>query len=380
MKPNLYNVVNSSNIRMLNRRYQSCQRVSSDSSSIIACMLGTRLTKKCDLNKYITYYGTKNSNVAEGVSTWQGMCEYTNNMIVICGTTNPSPINGLGLLYIGNIECNDPNQTNYIFRVPNSLYTSCYGPRYNFSNDTFTLVGSYNNRSDINTYGFLFRGSLSELENEANYITEMQITTGQYPLTFVHSTDGNFAVGASGDFNPPVLSAWIYNIDTQTYTPYAFQNATYTTIYGIILNLDNTYTIVGGWSNSYEPNVPFSNAFISDMIYDETTGTLSFMNETSITLANPTSHFEGISRTKNSNIYTIAGYVLGSGGLSVGYAFVVRRENGLFKIIKSTEIKCEGIALSNSVLNNTIVGYFFSKNIKISYQCVIDWKQVKFQK
>ena len=373
----VYNIVNESNQQMLSRRTKGCN----DKSNYLFCLFGySNNTNNCNSN-YITYYNQNNSGIVPGVSTWQGMCEYKNNQIVICGTTLPSPQTGLGLIYIGNIQCNDPNQSYYTFLVPNSEFTSCYGPRYDITTDTFTLVGSYNNPNDTNTYGFLFSGNLNGLTNPSNYVTQMQVTPNQYPITFVHSTDGNFAVGASGTTKPPTLSSWIYNISQNTYTSYSFNNSLFTTLYGIVLNPDSTYTIVGGYSDGTV--LPFTYGFIADMIYDTNTNSLSFVNSTSLSLDNTITHFEGISKTNNPNVYTIAADVLDSNNITVGYALIIQRENGVFKIMKATNVdfNCTaknigGVTSSNSVLGNTLVGFNESLNSKSSFQCVIDWNQV----
>ena len=389
---NLYSMIDQSNKRMLSRTYAYCRNEHSDINSIINCMFNkignNSKQNNCNL-KYIKYYNPDNAELTDGVSTWQGMCEYKNNQIIICGTTDPSPTTGSGLIYFGNISCNDNNQSSVIFSVPDSEYTSCYGPRYNFTTQEFTLVGSYNNPSDSNTYGFLFRGTLPNLNNPDNYITKMQNPTYNYPMTFVHSTDGNFAVGASGNFvnnnQQANLKAWIYDITQKSYTPYQFNNSIYTTIYGIILNPDDSYTIVGGYSNGI--NTQFVSGFIADMIYNTTTYTLSFKNETSLTLDknnNVITHFEGISRTNDPNIYTLAGDGLSATNLTIGSAFIIKRNtiDKRFDIIKSTSVdyacsaNTNGVTSSNSVLGNTIVGYFVAPSITSSFQCIIDWNKV----
>ena len=79
-----------------------------------------------------------------GISAWQGIRSLGSNIYLICGTTNPTPNTGKGLIYIGDINCQ--NGETYYINVPNSLGTSLYGPNYDKDNGIYSFVGSY---SDI---------------------------------------------------------------------------------------------------------------------------------------------------------------------------------------------------------------------------------------
>lgn len=361
----IYNSVNSSNQRQLSRIATFCK-------NNINCIFN--ITYPCN-NNHITYYNPSGVFMLNplGVSTWQGMCDYINGQIVLCGTTMPSNTSGSGLVYIGNIKCDDPLGQYINFYVPNSEYTSCYGPRYNKITDTFTLVGSYNNPNDTNIYGFLFIGTINDLTNNANYTYKMQPEYNEYPITFVHSTYGNFAVGASGTLITPVQDiAWIYDINKQIYTEFKFNNAKYNTIYGIVQNSEYNYTIVGGFSNL---NKDISTGFIGDFEYNPNDYSITYSNLTSFQITN-TTHFEGISLTNNKDIYTLAGDI-DIGGIGL----IIRRNNitKQFEIIKiqkidySCSVGQSGLTTSNSVLGNNFVGYFISNNSNISssWQCSI---------
>ena len=39
-----------------------------------------------------------------GISAWQGIRSLGSNIYLICGTTNPTPNTGYGLIYIGDIK------------------------------------------------------------------------------------------------------------------------------------------------------------------------------------------------------------------------------------------------------------------------------------
>lgn len=379
-----YNLVNASKSSVLSRIHKGCKNGSSDEDALMSCMFGfirPRIADKSNCNSnYITYYTNASTGIAQGVSTWQGMCYYTDGQIVICGTTQPGPSIGSGLLYIGNISGNSPTQTYYTFLVPGSQYTSCYGPRYDFYTEEFTLVGSYNVPNNSSTYGFLFRGTLEDLQDPSKYVTEMQPVYDEYPVTFVYSTDGDFAVGASGSSSSQISQAWIYNITNQQYMPYSYGGSKYTTLYGIISNGNNTYTIIGGWTDGLVTLQ--SHAFIADMAYNTETGEIVISRETTFTFNNYIiSHFEGISSTPNPNQYTLVGDGTGLNLKNVGFSCIVERTSNSFNMVKSIEVDCScisgtsGATSCNSVLGNTVVAYMFNNNQ--SYQAVIDWNKVK---
>lgn len=378
----LYNQINSSAMKLLSRSYKHCSNGSSSNEETLSCVFNFAL-KPCN-SRNATFYTADSTDVdnADGVCNWQGMCHYLNKQVVICGTAGPTATTGLGLVYIGNVKGDISTQTSYTFQVPGATSTSCYGPRYDFNTRLFTLVGSYMVDDSI-TYGFLFRGELNELTDASKYTTTMQLVQNEYTHTFTHSTDGNFAVGASGNAAKikTMLHAWIFNISTRRYTPYTFPNFLYTTIYGIILNKDGTYTMLGGCSNGIGTHLT-SAAFIVDMSYSN--GEFTFFNETSINLpGNMLNHFEGISRTNDPTIYTVAGDGAGIGDAHIGFACVIQRDatNKKFNLIYYTNVDAacsmqqSGKTSCNSILDNTVVGVFTGEDV-IPYQCVIDFSKI----
>jgi len=335
----------------------------------------------------VTYYNPDSANISEGVSTWQGMARYVDGQIIICGTTQPSPTTGSGLVYIGNIKANSPSQTNYTFLVPGSIYTSCYGPRYNPSTEDFTLVGSYNITAGGDTFGFLYRGNINDLSNPDNYVYSMQPQQGEYTTTFVHSTDGNFAVGASGNVSSADLAdqAWIYNISNKSYYNYSIDDSLYTTIYGIVFNADS-YTICGGYTPTSEPTTQIG--FMADFIYDSDDDSYTFSNTSFISDISGSIliHFEGISKTVDPNIYTMAGDGFGPTDLSVGISALMERvSSGGFSVLKVISADYQpysggtiGITTTNSVLDNDIVGYYIGNDSTTSsFQASIDWGNIQ---
>ena len=52
----------------------------------------------------VKYYNSSYLSVINGgISTWQGIRYINENIFLICGTTNPTPTTGMGIIYSGNI-------------------------------------------------------------------------------------------------------------------------------------------------------------------------------------------------------------------------------------------------------------------------------------
>jgi hypothetical protein len=328
--------------------------------------------------KQVEYFNTNNINAPLGVSVWQGIAKYGNQLLIV-GTSEPGPNTGQGVIYFGDIRCY--NGTTYTLSVPltsqtTAQYSSVYGPRYDTSSGLFTIVGSYTLLNDTNIYAFLFRGTLSNLTNPSNYVLQMQYSSPAHIISFTHSTYGNFAVGNSGSAAAQDTESWIYNITTQSYTTISFPGSKTTTTYGIVKNLNGSYTIVGGYSTSEQVSIkdiyinglvkPVQYAFAAD--YNEITNT--FSNWSTIQYQNNyTTHFEGISTTTNPNVYSISADVLGLNNDTTGFFLTIeRQQNGSFvpnnwvSINYGKSIRQKGLTTSNSVIDNNIVGLFIGPN------------------
>jgi hypothetical protein len=317
-----------------------------------------------------------------GISAWQGIRSLGSDIYLICGTTNPNPNNGYGLIYIGTINCQNGNV--YYLNVPNSLGTSLYGPDYNSTNGIYTFVGSF---LDINQNinGFIYQGNLDNLTTPSNFIYP---SINQYfNINFFHSYSNGLFVGNSGnkDKSEDTVS-YIYDINNLTIvkTVIKYPNSSTTTTYGIIYNGNNIYTIVGGYSmdnvsinNIYNNNKinPIGDAFIADYNYNTNT----FSNWTSINFGdNLLTHFEGISKNKNSS-YSINAQVLDVklSLIPAGYFLTIERnakDNFIYNLSNAVKIVYSenGISSSNSVADNKVVGLYFSNdNTTVSYQAEI---------
>jgi len=334
-----------------------------------------------------------------GISAWQGIRSLGSDVYLICGTTNPSPNTGYGLIYIGNINCQ--NGTTYYLNVSNSIGTSVYGPNYDIDTGIYTFVGSYTN-TEQNIYGFVYQGNLDELTNESNFF--YPAINQYFDTNFFHSFSNNLFVGNSGnkDKDDDTVS-YIYNMNDLVLvkTVINYPNSGTTTSYGIWYNGNDIYTIVGGYSDKNISidkiyNVdgtinPIGNAFIVD--YNSKTNT--FSNWTSISYGNNLlTHFQGISKNLDNidrnemkvsryftkeNTYSINADVidLKKSPLPTGYFLTIdRNDKNEFVYNLSNSVKIlynnDGFSSSNSVADNKVVGLYISNDkTRISYQAEI---------
>ena len=319
-----------------------------------------------------------------GVSAWQGIRFLGSDIYLLCGTTNPNPNAGYGLIYIGDINC--INGKFYYLNVPVSIgiATSVYGPNYDPKTGIYTFVGSYTNYS-YEVKGFVYSGTLDKdsLNNPDNFTYPS--VNKSYNTTFLHSNSNGLIVGNSG--NKTETISYIYDINnlTEIKKQIQFPNSKTTTTYGIWFNGNNSYTLVGGYSLNNEPIEsiflqngiirPIGSAFIVDYNFETNT----FSNWTSINFNDDTSfltHFEGIYGSENGT-YSINADVLNLfvSPIPQGYFLTISRNKKnefVYDFENWIELKysSEGITSSNSVANNKVVGLFIGEQ-NVSFQCEI---------
>lgn len=330
-----------------------------------------------------------------GVSAWQGIRFLAENQYIICGTTNPSPNEGRGLLYSGNISCT--NGDIYYLDVPEKNsekgnYTSVYGPDYDVNTGKFTFVGSYKSKDTKSKkiMGFCYNGTLSKSDlTSADNFSFPTAINARFNTTYLHSNMNGLIVGNSGitKLNPNKTISYILDQSTMKIkTKIMFPNSKTTTTYGIWYNGDNKYTIVGGYSNKiiniakiYNKNlpIPYGSAFIVD--YNSKTNTFSHWSSIDYSFRDGVvTHFEGISRLEDSNIFSLnADIVDGILNKTAGYYSTasINDKTGKYEINKWVELKYPGPGLgytsSNSVSNDKIVGLYISQKGNVSYQATI---------
>lgn len=326
-----------------------------------------------------------------GVSAWQGIRYIAEDIYILCGTTNPNPNAGNGLLFLGNISCT--NGDIYYLNVPKErvggYYTSVYGPNYDFTTGDFTFVGSFTLDEGNKLFGFCYKGKLNEIELMRKENFSFPKINKSYDINFLHSNMNGLIVGNSGKNNENTLEtiSYIINQKNMEIIEYIqFPNAGTTTSYGIWYNGEESYTIVGGYSKEkveiekiYKDGMPLPLG--SGFIVDYNAKNKQFKNWTSINYCNKNNlitHFEGISGLSCKNCYSLnADVVNKEKNITQGYYLTIFRnvKKGKFEVKKWTEIKYPskeiGITSSNSVSNNKVVGVLISPNGNVSYQSSI---------
>lgn len=331
----------------------------------------------------VIYYNSNYLNFRNGgISAWQGSRNIAPDIFLICGTTNPNPQEGQGVIYSGNISLT--NGSIYYLNVPYSRYTSVYGPNYNPETGIYNFVGSYTSYISTNTKGFIYTGKLSEysLKSEKNYLfPSVNINNN---IVFVHSISNGYCVGNAGNTNEDTTFAFLYNIDDLSNPiKISFPNSITTTAYGIWYNKSlNTYTIVGGFSpkkiqiNRIYYNgipIPIGQSYIVD--YNPITNTFSSWTVLDLPLKNTIlSHIQGISGFFDyDQVYSLSIDTINNEKNKGYYATITRDSDFNFVITKFVEVKypSDGISTINSVANNNIVGLNLSKKGNQAFQATI---------
>ncbi|WP_435019086.1 beta strand repeat-containing protein [Tundrisphaera sp. TA3] len=307
------------------------------------------------------------------VTAWQGIrASDAAGQFLIVGTSGVN-----GLLYDGPIS--GVGGTSLAVNYPGATSTSVYGPD-NLDGNGLRLVGSYKD-GDQMVHGFLFEGTAATLDSASGY------RTIDYPgakYTYVHSTMGGLAVG-NGDGpegNAPIGTghAFLYDVAKDTLLPdIVYPGSTSTTAYGIWHNGRTNYTIAGGYSTLGDGDRTLSRAFLVD--YDSATGLYS--NWTSFAYPNGLlgqdyiTHFEGISGVEKG-VYTLNADSVqrGTANPAQGSFVSVRRNaDGTFGPSTWTDLNfpgSTGIASSNSVSGNNVVGVVFAASGNFSFQATVN--------
>ena len=329
----------------------------------------------------VKYYNSSYLSVINGgISAWQGIRYINENIFLICGTTNPTPTTGMGIIYSGNISFTDGNI--FYLNVPSSTSTSVYGPDYD--NGIYNFVGSFNQNNNLNiTKGFVYTGSLNNqsLNNNLNYYYPS--VNNLYNIVFIHSFKNNYLVGNAGNTDNNDTLSFLYNINNlNECIEIKYPGSSTTTSYGIWYDkISNIYIIVGGYSNDeicindiYKNRLPTPIGKNFIVFFDPIKN--NFFNWTTLLLPLKDillSHIEGISGYKDlNNVFSLSLDIISLNSQRLGYyAVIVPDKENIFRIEQFVNINYpEGISTSNSVANNNIVG--LSLNNTIAFQAVIE--------
>jgi hypothetical protein len=338
--------------------------------------------KLCNGTKTQTYYNTNSLLVKTpdgleygGVTTWQGLRYLGENTYLVTGTTGPNPIEGVGLIYTGTINC--INGKTYYLNVPKSTSSSIYGPNYDPNTGVYSFVGAYINKN-LSRYdkGFVYSGRLDEqsLKKPSNY--SFPNVNKIYDTTILHSFSGDLFVGNSGDTNIVNAISFIYNRNnTNKYlTKVQVPGFKTTTTYGIWYNGKNSYTLVGGATKEAVPINKLYNSLLQPInistgyIVDYNLDTNLFTNWKLIRFKNNITHVEGIYKNNDGSYSLSANVVSNNEKINEGYLLKVRRDKNdqfIFNNKDWTKLKYpegEGYTSANSVANNSIVGTFTPSN------------------
>ncbi|WAC28080.1 autotransporter outer membrane beta-barrel domain-containing protein [Ancylobacter sp. SL191] len=232
-----------------------------------------------------------------------------------------------------------PEATSNGANFPGAIGSSPYGPSFGNPGGVLRVVGSYQTSASA-PY------DLSYLYDGAN-APGQQITTLVYPgsdtlFTIAHSTFGNRVVG-NYDTRLATGNAFIYDIDTGTYTTNNIPGAVSTTAYGVYGD-----KIAGGYGEVLVDGVVHAE---HGYIYDRTNGTY-------VTYDHPgavATHFEGITGAGRSGEYNlVVNWVTADGVVHPAVLHVDALGNETWY-----EIDIPGnVVSSNSAYGDNVVGIY----------------------
>jgi hypothetical protein len=346
------------------------------------------------INNIIDY----SNNTFTGVSIWQGIRKLNGpNKYIISGTTFPNPALGVAVLYIGDIQCSNTNNV-YTISVPNSLYTSGYGP--NYISNFYYLVGSYTPISNYYNLGFLFKTSNLNTSSSypSNYFYYPDVNSN-YQYVYCHSICKNLMVGncinlEEGNALQKIKSmkAFIYNTNVSSSNILTskkfinFPKARFTNVYGIIHDINDIYIIAGGYGNKsynlpqiYNDGLP--KPFFKGYIASFNNKTQKIFNITSISTNNKNEvvHVQGITKlSQNEYGLSVDVISLRNINLTKGYFVKVKKIGNKkgFTILNWFPLKStnDSFMTANSVAGYNVVGKNIIKNDKYAVQCHLSIK------
>jgi subtilase-type serine protease len=224
---------------------------------------------------------------------------------------------------------------------PNAIGSSPYGPSFGSQSGVLNVVGSYKTSASPYDLGYLYNGAIPG---------SGRLTTLAYPgttdaptlETIAHSTFGNQAVG-NYDTRLATGNAFIYSINTGTYTTNNYPGALSTTAYGVWGD-----KIAGGYT---PPGLGFERGYI----YDQTTGAWTTYNHPGAVFT----HFEGISSAGRADSYNLVANWGGPDG-SVHASVLHIGADGSQTWI---ELDAGGVVTSaNSIYANQAIGIYVGTN------------------
>lgn len=232
-----------------------------------------------------------------------------------------------------------PEATDNGSNYPGALGSSPYGPNFGNPGGILRTVGSYKTTAS-NPYdlSYLYDGAAAPGQE----LTTLVYPTSGTLFTIAHSTFGNQLVG-NYDTRLATGNAFIYNIDTGTYTTNNVPGAISTTAYGIYGD-----KIAGGYGELKVDGVLHA---AHGYIYDQTTGTYTTYDHPGAVAT----HFEGITGAGRSGEYNlVANWVTADGQVHPAVMHV-----DALGIATWYEIDIPGaVVSSNSAYGDNVVGIY----------------------
>jgi hypothetical protein len=267
-----------------------------------------------------------------------------------------------GLMYQGSITSNTGSW--YTLNYPGDsgetiTSTALYGP--NNLGGGVRVVGSYKTSAGPADIGVMYEGPVSGI---GGTWTKLQVPGSIN--TIAHSNYGNLVVG-NYDTQFDEGRAFVYDITSGTFSDLTFSGITPTswTAYGIWQNLNDSYTIAGGFS--LQPSVTgLDQGYIVD--YDAATGLSSNFrayNFGNNPVTSVVSHFDGITSDGHGG-FNLTGDWIGSGEPEEGglgfFAHVGRNPDGSFSEAEWLSISYpgegNGPTSGNTVYENYVLGIY----------------------
>ena len=288
------------------------------------------------------------------------------NEAFITGVFKPASGGTQGLLYKGPLGKNVGEW--HLLNFPDTASTALYSVD-DLGDGQVQAVGSYKTdatggldlgcfyQGDLDGNGTWIRLDPSELVADEN---------DQVLNVIAHSVHGGIVVG---NFDTKIYSgrAFIYNIATGKFLEIVYSDATSVTAYGIWHNGGTSYTIVGGYSEIGDRDLPAGIA--KGLVVDWDSDSEEFANWTSYEYDDqPVKsifyHFSGIAPYGKDG-YALSAWVVDPAGSGFGARTIVKRnKKGEFKKGKFTRWTYPGSILttSDSVWQNWIIGVFNTKD------------------
>ncbi|HEY9215205.1 MAG TPA: autotransporter domain-containing protein [Ancylobacter sp.] len=232
-----------------------------------------------------------------------------------------------------------PESTSSGVNFPDAIGNSPYGPNFGNPDGVLRVVGSYNTtESSPFTLSYLYDGAAAPGQE----LTTLTYPTDGVLFTIAHSNFGNQVVG-DYDTRLATGNAFIYNIDTGTYTTNNIPGAISTTAYGIYGD-----KIAGGYGK-----VEIGGGIHAEhgYIYDQRTGTYETYDHPGAVAT----HFEGITSAGRTDEYNlVANWVTADGVVHPAVMHI-----DALGIVTWYEIDIPGaVVSSNSAYGDNVVGIY----------------------